>query len=591
MMKPTKPTINISEEEFKALIQRVQASSMAEQDRTWLVSILETFRFLQKMLEQKRVAVHKLKLLLFGPKTEKDKQKPKPALKDPSKAPAATHTAPAELSLTATALTVVPVATAPAIPTWSSPEEGILDFLDPRPQSEAQPAIPGHGRRPPDSWPNAKPVHHCHDCLVSGQVCPLCKKGRLYDYYKPAVLTRIVGAPPLGVEIHTCDRLRCNACGALFTAPLPQEVQNFPVATPEANAVAVVTKYQAATPFHRFAKVLAGYGTPIPKSRLFDLCASVAVDALPVFTALCKFGAQGELFQNDDTRVKIQSLIQENKTAERAGIELKRKGMQMSSILAQVGEHRIALYFAGRKHAGENLAKILADRMSGLGPPTQVSDRLAANAPLGFEVDDGACLDHLRREFRDLLSFYPSSCRYVLNELKTIYRADHIAKTKKMNSSERLKLHQDVSLPVMQRLKVWGQSQLDQKEVEPNSPLGGAIRYLIKHFKALTLFTRKARVPIANSACEQSLKTPIAIRKLAYFFKTESGAEVACILLSLIQTCTYSGENIFEYLVAIQNHARAVRMTPEQWFPWNFRARLQELHVNLATAPTKSAAA
>ena len=156
----------------------------------------------------------------------------------------------------------------------------------------------------------------------------------------------------------------------LFTAEVPEEVKKFPVSTPESNAIAVVSKYQAATPFLRFSKVLASYGTPIPKSRLYDMCALVAADALPVFAELCKFAAQGELFQNDDTRVKIQSLMQENKAAEREGIQFERKGMQMTSILSQVGIHRIGLYFAGRNHAGENLANILQNRTSGLAPPT-----------------------------------------------------------------------------------------------------------------------------------------------------------------------------------------------------------------------------
>lgn len=62
------------------------------------------------------------------------------------------------------------------------------------------------------------------------------------------------------------DRLRCNLCGDLFTAPAPKDVQDFPISTPEANSVAAIIKYQAATPFNRFANVLKGYGTPLPRS-------------------------------------------------------------------------------------------------------------------------------------------------------------------------------------------------------------------------------------------------------------------------------------------------------------------------------------
>jgi hypothetical protein len=308
------------------------------------------------------------------------------------------------------------------------------------------------------------------------------------------------------------------------------------------------------------------------------MAAAVATDALPVITALCELSAQGELFQNDDTSVKIQSLMKENKQSENIGSKLDRKSMQMSSILAQIGQHRVALYFAGRKHAGENLADILRHRIAGLPPPTQVSDRLAANAPDGFKVDDGACLDHLRRKFHELLSFSPTRCRYVLKELKIVYRADNIAKKTKMTPENRLKIHKEVSRVVFERVKTWTEVQFQQKEVEPNSPLGSAMRYFLKHFKALTLFTRKAGVPIANAACEQSLKTPIAIRKMSYFFKTEFGARVACTLLSLIQTCDYNSQNAFEYFVALQRNASDVQSAPQLWFPWNFKDRLKEIH-------------
>jgi len=388
----------------------------------------------------------------------------------------------------------------------------------------------------------------------------------------------------LSIEIHHCDRLRCSLCGELFTTALPKDVQDFPVFTPEAGAVAVITKYGAATPFNRFANVLKAYGTPLPRSRLYDMAALVAEDFFPVFGALCRFAAQGELLQNDDTWVIIQALMQENKKAQRAGIVLKRKGMFTTSIIAQAGEHRIALYFTGRNHAGENLAKILQERIAGLPPPTQVSDRSAANKPQGHKTNDSGCIDHSRRYFYEIRVFFPTSCGYVLKEFKIIYRADAIAKKKKMTPAERLKVHQEISLPVMERIRMWGQKELDEKRVESNGPLGIAIKYFINHYEALTLFTRKEGVPISNSTCEQSLKTPIAVRKMAYFFKTIEGAAVASILFSLLQSCFYANENTFEYLVAIQRSSKDVRENPEKWFPWNFRERLKFLYPESAKA-------
>jgi transposase len=567
-MKPTSEFLNINAEEFEALIERVNHSSLLETDRTLLVTVLRTFLFIQGMLEQKKVALSKLRELIFGKKTERSSPPKKPS-KAPPTSPEPQNS---NLPLAPSSSDSQPTPQAEN----TSEEEKELDQLHP-PQSPGPDDSSGHGRRGSDSWESAIPIHHCHTCLQAGQVCPNCKKGKLYLYKKPAVLARIVGAAPLSIETHYCERLRCNLCGDLFTAPLPLEIQMTPVATAEANVIAAITKYQAATPFYRFATVLKGYGTPLPPTRLYSMAASVAGDALPVFAAFCNKAAQGELFQNDDTKVLIQSLLKENQEAEKSGKKLKRVGMFTTGIIAQVGEHRIFLYFSGRSHAGENLEKILKLRMQGLPPPTQVGDASTSNRPADFLVDLQKCLDHARREFYEIRLFHPKNCGFVLHQLGLVYRADKIAKKKKLTPEARLVLHQKVSLPVMQRLKAWGETEIQKKRIEPNSSLGKATAYFLNHYPELTLFTRKINVPLSNSACEQSLKTPIAIRKMAKYFKTVEGAQTASILLSLIQTTHYLGENIFEYLVAIQKHSSDAQKNPNLWFPWNFREQIKAL--------------
>ena len=44
----------------------------------------------------------------------------------------------------------------------------------------------------------------------------------------------------------------------------------------------------------------------------------------------------------------------------------------------------------------------------------------------------------------------------------------------------------------MHALKLWMREQLELKKVEPNSGLGEAMGYLLKHWDPLTLFLRQA---------------------------------------------------------------------------------------------------
>ena len=63
-------------------------------------------------------------------------------------------------------------------------------------------------------------------------------------------------------------------------------------------------------------------------------------------------------------------------------------------------------------------------------------------------------------------------------------------------------------------------------------------------------------------------------RKNAYFYKTENGARVGDIFMSLIHTAELNDANPFDYLVALQRNAARVMETPAEWMPWNYRERV-----------------
>jgi len=127
----------------------------------------------------------------------------------------------------------------------------------------------------------------------------------------------------------------------------------------------------------------------------------------------------------------------------------------------------------------------------------------------------------------------------------------------------------------MQQLQQWLTAQLEEKKVEPNSGLGGAMTYLLKHWQRLTLFLRQSGAPLDNNVCERALKKAILHRKNSLFYKTEKGAEVGDLFMSLIHTCELNCANPFEYLTQLQRHAEELADNPSQWMPWNYSQTLQ----------------
>jgi transposase len=262
--------------------------------------------------------------------------------------------------------------------------------------------------------------------------------------------------------------------------------------------------------------------------------------------------------------MKILELMKENKDASR-------KGMFSSGIVSTLADRKIALFFTGRKHAGENLGDILAKRKPGMKKPIQMCDALSRNSSDEFNTLLANCLAHGRRNFVDIAWNFPEECTHVLEELKKVYINDARAKQQNLTADERLAFHQKNSKPVMDDLKEWFESQLEDKKVEPNSGLGKAINYMRKHWNELTLFLREPRAPLDNNLCERVLKKAILHRKNSLFYKTQHGAYVGDLFMSLIHTCNLCHVNPFDYLTQLQKHSSLLFKNPGQWMPWNYK--------------------
>jgi hypothetical protein len=83
---------------------------------------------------------------------------------------------------------------------------------------------PGHGRNGAEAFGGAGTVDIAHQKLTHGNRCPECGKGDVYGQKEPKVLVRIVGRVPLAAAVYSLERLRCGACGQVFTAQEPEGV-------------------------------------------------------------------------------------------------------------------------------------------------------------------------------------------------------------------------------------------------------------------------------------------------------------------------------------------------------------------------------
>ncbi len=151
MTTPKPKIVKLSMDEWEAILERAQAGPLNEAECERLKALGESYIYLLKLLEDKRITIDRLRKLLFGSSSEK----------------------------TCNVIPQIPAAS-PAVQAGADTSES----AEP-PQEEATPA-PGHGRNGADDYRGAERVQIRHGSLVPGDRCPDCKKGKVYEQASPA---------------------------------------------------------------------------------------------------------------------------------------------------------------------------------------------------------------------------------------------------------------------------------------------------------------------------------------------------------------------------------------------------------------------
>jgi transposase len=341
----------IDPSEIEVLIQKIEQNKLDERERRLIASLLRTFLYIVAQLQEKKITLLKIKDMIFGRKSEKNKKEK--AGKDGDQ----------------------------TSESGSGEGESGEQSREPRNEkdesagADSESAIRGHGRNPVSAYPGAKKVRCRHRELQSGHGCPdLRCEGSVYPVLRPHQFTQFTGQPAITVTIYEQEVMRCNDCGKEYEAPLPEGVS--PKRYDEtADAAMAIIKSGLATPYNRSAAMQRDCGMPLSESVMSERCKAVAEALSPIYEEMRRQAANGKVFYGDDTPVRILELLKENKEKEPG----ERVGMRTSGIVVQTKEGAwIALYMSGRKHAGENLEDLFKMRASYQELPIQMGECAAS---------------------------------------------------------------------------------------------------------------------------------------------------------------------------------------------------------------------
>jgi len=510
-------TVRLTSEELDALVERAESGNLWKGDADIIRTMANAVKVLSQAVNDKAVSIKKLLAMVFGPKTEKKKN-------------------------------VLQAGTSGTRDKTISPK--------------------GHGRRSADAFTGADRKTVPHEALKHKDPCPVCPKGIVYRLKKPGQVICFTGQVPINATVYELEKLRCNLCGMVFTANAPGHITGKDYDA-SAMAMMAILRYGYGFPWNRLENLQKSLGIPLASTTQWDKTEAAADLIYPVFCELIRQAAQGHIFHNDDTTMKVLSLMQENKDRT-AG---QRTGIFTTGIISRIDDDKkIALFYTGRNHAGENIIDLYKKRDAHRLPPIQMCDALSRNTTDEFKGILCNCLTHARRNFVGEIENFPEETTHVIEVIAEIYHIDARTKKQKMTPNQRLVCHQENSKPLMTGLKSWLDHHTEENLVEPNSGLGKAISYMVKHWSKLTQFLRVPGAPLDNNICEQSLKRCIQHRKNSLFYRTEHGAFIGDMFMSLIHTCNLMGVNPFDYLSTLLKNALALLKDPSKWMPWNYNA-------------------
>jgi len=182
------------------------------------------------------------------------------------------------------------------------------------------------------------------------------------------------------------------------------------------------------------------------------------------------------------------------------------------------------------------------------------------------------CMVHLRRQFVEACDVgdHVEYAKQIIKIIAQLYRVERLATRWNANSALRLAMRQRLSKKIMDTLK----EKLLNPEftVLPQSRIGKAIGYALRHWNQAQRYLESGDLPIDNNPDEQMIRRLAVGRNNWLFVASEAGGKRMAITYSFIATCEILGINPEEYLedmlmrLAIRAPGQSVNdLTPIEW--------------------------
>ncbi|MEO8402928.1 MAG: IS66 family transposase [Gammaproteobacteria bacterium] len=347
----------------------------------------------------------------------------------------------------------------------------------------------------------------------------------------------------LSVIQHVRPKYACKPCQeTVKIASMPILFLPKCIATPELVAYTIIAKYCDHSPLYRQESIWNRLEIDLPRSSLCGWILKTAELCEPLVRLLQKLIIHYDYAQADETTVQVLDEIgRDNST--KSYMWCYRGGGETVCIVYEYQPTR------GGYHAAQFLdgfkGYLQSDAYSGYNFANKNDDIIRIG-----------CLAHARRKFADIVKVTKSNglSHEAIKYFRALYKIESCARENDLSAQARYTFRQEKSQPILTSFKAWLDTHLTKAPEQ--SKIGGAIRYTLSNWEALTTYLKDGRIEIDNNLLENAIR-PFALgRKNWMFAGSPRGAKAGSIFYSLIETCKANNVEPYKYFSTMLHRIR-----------------------------------
>jgi transposase len=365
--------------------------------------------------------------------------------------------------------------------------------------------------------------------------------------------------------------------GEATVVPAPPPETLFPKALLHTSTVAhlITSKFALGVPHYRLERDLLDQGMRLDRGLMgrYVEYAGNTLGATIVAAMWRDAIANGRMISTDATG----ALIQPTKAKDGKSLACT-KGHFFTSVV----DADAVLFAYATRHTSDAVQALFGDFRGFLqADASAVYDILARGRPP--DVDDGitlvGCWAHCRR-----LYFEAALCRHPVGvqgllRIRAMYAVD--AAGRRVPRAERTAFRDIHLRPLIDEFFTWAAAT---RETTPGRNLATkAIGYALNQEAELRRVLADGAIPLDNTRAERALRQIVVGRKNWLFYGTDTHAEAAAAIFSIIATCRLHGIDPFTYFDEVLRilpywpHDRYLELAPQHWIATRTRLDPDEL--------------